>query len=653
MSQGQGSVTEPDVSLIILCYRAEDYIPECVASMEAELRQLGVRYEIVVVANYVPGRKDRSPQIALDLMRRNPHVNIVARPKEGMMGWDMRSGLEAAHGRVLMVIDGDGQIDPRDVARVYQELRARGLDLCQTSRIRREDGWQRVLVSHIYNVVFQILFPGTGLHDINAKPKAITREAYQSFRLSSTDWFTDADIIIQARRNRLRCGEIPSVFGKGVRPSFINLEAVWEFIRNLILFRFRETFGASEPLARRRGQDQSKIRVLHVIESLGLGGAERRLVSDLRWLDRERYDHRVVYLTTAQDLRAEIEALGIRAEGLKLRSVRQWPAGVVRLTRLLRAWRPEIVHTQVFGADVYGRISATLARVPIVLSTVQTMPYDPQLGPFYSRKRKVVDRLTARLWVDRFVAVSEAVREGLSREFGIRSSQISLIPNGVDLTRFAPRPAGRSAVRASLGLVDAEMVVLIVGRLIPEKNHATLIRAIHGLGREWSRVRLLIVGEGPLRVDLERLTDELGMRERVMLLGARTDVERVHAAADVFVLPSLREGFPVALLEAMASALPVIASSIPPHREIIEHGTTGWLVASKASDKLAEILAFVAGHPMEARAVAEEGRRLVQAQFSAETFAQQLQDLYDDLCHVPRRVDRRPVARAELVTAHS
>ena len=242
MGQVDGREDAPETSVVILCYREEQYVPQLVASVEAEVQRLGVSYEIVLVANYVAGDDDQTPRITSEMAKGSPRIKVVAQPKEGMMGWDMRSGFEASTGRVLAVIDGDGQFPASDIRRVYRELLARNLDLCQTYRVRREDGWGRVIVSRVYNIIFRLLFPGTGLHDINAKPKVMTRDAYQSFRLSSTDWFIDAEIVIQARRNKLRLGEISSVFGKGRgRQSFVNTATVLEFIKNLIVFRVRET----------------------------------------------------------------------------------------------------------------------------------------------------------------------------------------------------------------------------------------------------------------------------------------------------------------------------------------------------------------------------------------------------------------------------
>jgi len=232
----------PELSVVILCYQAEEFIPQCLASVEAEMQRLGVPYEIILVANYITGSKDRSPEIALGMMKTNPRVKVVAKPKEGMMGWDMRSGLEAASGRVLALIDGDGQTNPSDIGRVYHELCGRRLDLCQAFRVERRDGWQRTLISRVYNGVFHLLFPGTELHDVNGKPKMMTRQAYQQLRLKSTGWVTDAEIIIEARRNSWRIGEIPTVFGKrAVGRSSINIGAILEFIQYLLVYRIRGT----------------------------------------------------------------------------------------------------------------------------------------------------------------------------------------------------------------------------------------------------------------------------------------------------------------------------------------------------------------------------------------------------------------------------
>jgi hypothetical protein len=157
------------------------------------------------------------------------------------MGWDLRSGLALATGEYLAVIDGDGQVLVEDLVRVYRLLREQGLDLAKTYRKQRGDGLKRKLFSLVFNGLFHLLFPGVPARDINAKPKILTRAAFERMSLQSTDWFIDAEILIQARRLGLRIGETETEFlGLTGRRSFIKLAAVFEFLRNLLRYRIVE-----------------------------------------------------------------------------------------------------------------------------------------------------------------------------------------------------------------------------------------------------------------------------------------------------------------------------------------------------------------------------------------------------------------------------
>ncbi len=231
----------PELSVVILGYREEDRLPAFVDRVESELQTLGISYELVLVANYWPGKGDRTPEITAQLAQKNARLKFIAKPKEGRMGWDLRSGLELSSGNVVAVIDGDGQFHPNDIVKVYQELRRRHLDLCQTYRIDRQDGWQRRVISQIYNLLFKMIFPGIHLRDINSKPKLLTRQTYDSMQLTSSDWFIDAEIIIQASREGRRMGEIPVGFVKKEARSYVTKATILEFIRNLVVFRIRET----------------------------------------------------------------------------------------------------------------------------------------------------------------------------------------------------------------------------------------------------------------------------------------------------------------------------------------------------------------------------------------------------------------------------
>jgi glycosyltransferase involved in cell wall biosynthesis len=235
----------PELSVVVLCYRAEELAEEFCAQLARELSENSIDYELILVANYEPDVADRTPEIVQRLTETQPRLKAVTRPKEGKMGWDMRSGLDAATGDHIAVIDGDGQMPSSDVAKVYRVLQVGGYDLVKTFRANRDDGVYRRTISAVYNLLFRLLFPATRqFRDINSKPKVMTRAAYRAMHLVSNDWFTDAEIMIEAIRNSLRVGEVSTVFYDNERrSSFVRPSAIWEFVCNIFYYRFRSLRG--------------------------------------------------------------------------------------------------------------------------------------------------------------------------------------------------------------------------------------------------------------------------------------------------------------------------------------------------------------------------------------------------------------------------
>lgn len=238
--ESRSALSAPDLSVVVLCYHSAPAVRPFVGRLREVLEGLGVAWEMVLVANDFQGSDDPTAEVVLSLAAEDPRMVPVVRVKEGMMGWDMRSGLEVARGRAVAVIDGDGQMPAGDVARVYERLRAGGLDLVKTVRVRRSDGLYRSLVSRVYNRLFRLLFPGLGVADVNAKPKVLTREALERMELTSDGWFVDAEIMIEARRLGLRVAEVPTSFrALRHRASFVRPAAILEFLANLVRFRLR------------------------------------------------------------------------------------------------------------------------------------------------------------------------------------------------------------------------------------------------------------------------------------------------------------------------------------------------------------------------------------------------------------------------------
>lgn len=231
----------PDISIILLCYRAERYVPLITREVEAELKKLGREYEIILVANFVRGSSDRTPTIARALTKGNPRLRVIAHPKEGMFGWDVREGLKEARGKIVAFLDGDGQVSPGDLPLLYSVLQTKVYDMVQGRRIKRKDGILRRIVSTVYNLLFRILFPRVRVKDVNAKPKMFRREKLQEMKLFSNDWFIDAEIAVQAAYRRFSIGEVETEFMKnaGDTSSSVNTRAIFEFLKNMVTYRVK------------------------------------------------------------------------------------------------------------------------------------------------------------------------------------------------------------------------------------------------------------------------------------------------------------------------------------------------------------------------------------------------------------------------------
>lgn len=347
------------------------------------------------------------------------------------------------------------------------------------------------------------------------------------------------------------------------------------------------------------------IRILHLIEALGLGGAERRLSADLRHLSEDpRFLNHVCILYNDTALAPELEAANVRVSRLGMRGIYDAWKGVWQLRSVLREVKPDILHTQLFGADLYGRILGRLSGCRVV-STFQSSVHEPTNPYLFSRKRRALDRLTSHL-VDRFVAVSEFVKASIVKQLGIAPEKIDVIHNYVDFESFSKVDSARvSSLRQAFGFKEETKVLLTVGRLDPPKGHAYLLEAFKEILQENRDVRLLVVGEGPAESSLRRLADDFRLNGSVFFLGLRKDVPELLGLSDIFVLPTLSEGFPMTLLEAVAFRKPCIASRVGPILEVLEDGVTGLLTDPASARQIADAIRLCLRDAEEARRIGE------------------------------------------------
>ena len=232
---------QPTLSVVVLCYRAGESIIAFTDTLQTQLNRFEPNWELVLVGNYLMGSDDKTGEIITNLAQNNSRIKPIIKPKEGMMGWDMRMGMNAATGKYICVIDGDGQFPIESIEKAYQYIIEKKVDVVKTFREARFDGPYRKFISFWYNVIFRILFPGLNSRDINSKPKIITQQAFQKLQLTSNDWFADAEIMLEVRRLKLSFFEFPVVFSQiKERRSFVKVSAIIEFIKNLITYRFRK-----------------------------------------------------------------------------------------------------------------------------------------------------------------------------------------------------------------------------------------------------------------------------------------------------------------------------------------------------------------------------------------------------------------------------
>lgn len=230
----------PALSVVILCYKSGRHIRDYVQGITQELEKyLPSAWEIILVGNYLEGSNDETPDVVRKIAGEDNRIRAVTMLKKGMMGWDARSGLKEAKGDSIALIDGDGQIEAADLIRVHKKLKE-GFDFVTAYRSKRYDGFIRRVVSVYYNLAFNIFFPGPVIRDVNAKPKIMTRSAYERLKIKSDDWFLDAEIMLETRRLKLRVAEIPTVFYQSrYKPSLVKADAVFEFIRNMLSARIK------------------------------------------------------------------------------------------------------------------------------------------------------------------------------------------------------------------------------------------------------------------------------------------------------------------------------------------------------------------------------------------------------------------------------
>jgi glycosyltransferase involved in cell wall biosynthesis len=363
------------------------------------------------------------------------------------------------------------------------------------------------------------------------------------------------------------------------------------------------------------------MRLLFLSTSMGMGGADQQLLSAAEVLRSRGHEVLIVSLTELGPMGLEARSLGLRTESLEMRRGIPDPRGLVRLVRLVRAWRPDVLHSHMIHANLMARALRLLVPVPVMISTIHSVD---EGGPL----RMAAYRLSNGL-VDHMTIISEAAAHRFITKRIIPRELLTVVPNGVDIDRMQHVPPGtRESLRNSLGLRH-EFVWLAVGRFEEPKDYPTMLRAFARVRERQPQTVLLLVGRGSLQPETEALVRELGLAGAVRFLGVRRDVPSVMSAADGYVMSSAWEGMPMVLLEAAAAGLPIVATMVGGNQEVVRHEESGFLTPARDAEAIGlAMLRLMALSAAERRSMGERGREHVRAHYGLNRVAERWEGIY-------------------------
>ena len=376
--------------------------------------------------------------------------------------------------------------------------------------------------------------------------------------------------------------------------------------------------------------------VLHVIHELHMGGMENGVVNLINAMPESAFRHAIACVEGYSDFRARLKRRDVDVIALQRSRVGVWRMRG-QIYRLCRSLKPSIVHTRnQSGLDAL--LPARTAGARRIIHGEHGWDVDNLRGDKW--KPALLRRLHAPL-VDRYITVSRDLERYLVSEIGIAASKITQIYNGVDADVFAPVSARHEAVLPSEFAPADAIVVGTVGRLQPIKDQATLIRSVALVLRERpalrARLRVAVVGDGPLRASLLDVASKEGVADIAWLPGAVDRVPDVLRSFHVFVLLSLKEGISNTILEAMASQLPVLATAVGGNVELVDDECTGRLFSPGDAERLAQMIADYVEHPSLREAHAKAARRRAIEKFSLASMVSQYRALYDEMLATANR----------------
>lgn len=381
--------------------------------------------------------------------------------------------------------------------------------------------------------------------------------------------------------------------------------------------------------------------ILLLITTLTIGGAETQMVRLATELKSAGWDVAVACMIAPTTYVSILEQAHIPVFSLDMPRGVPDPRGLLRLARLIRRLKPDVLHSHMVHANLLGRLTRLIAHVPVVISTVHNLRETSEKGGATWHK-ELLYRMTDSL-ADRTTIIAQSAWDRYVKVGAVPRSRLELIPNGVDTVRFQPSAKLRSESRTRLG-VASKFVWLAVGRLVEQKDYPNLLRAARTLqARNWE---IVIVGDGPLGASLKDLSRELGLEDKVRFLAPSEDIRDVYAAADGFVMSSEFEGMSAALQEAIAMGLPCVVTDAGANRDLVSDGLTGYVVPTRDSTGLGQAMERLMTAPTQERdRFGRAARHFAVTHYDFKAVAEKWFDLYGRLLEKRGRAVELPCVR--------
>lgn len=365
-----------------------------------------------------------------------------------------------------------------------------------------------------------------------------------------------------------------------------------------------------------------KIHIAFLVHTYGFGGLENMVTNLVNHLNPHRFTSTIICFAPLGQLNNRVDINRVQVLSLGKTGGNN-PQLIYKIYQILKEIGVDIVQTHNWGTAVEGILGAKLARIQGVIHA--------ERGTIEVKARNIF--LQRLLWgvADHVLSVSDAHKKKMTHLIGFPYSKIQAIVNGVDTDRFFPNSEKKEEMRNALGLKKSSLCIGTIGSLRPVKNQSLLIKACQSILPQFEEVEVLIVGEGPLALQLKQEVQALGLTEKIHFSGAQPNIPEILNAVDLFVLPSRSEGMPNAVLEAMSCGVPVIATAVGGVPEVIEHGENGILIASEDEPQLVAALTNLIQNPETRRMLGMKGRQRVLSHFSLKAMVSEYQDLYESL----------------------